>query len=155
MLNRGGLKKLVRSKRGQTALKEGKIALIYLDLNGFKKLNDQAGHKIGDAALLSVAEMLKSSVRPTDEIARLGGDEFVCILFDQLDRTTIESISNRCIKNIKRTISLRNDSHEIDAAVGVAIAQTSQDFDRLLSHADSAMYTAKQRGSSHPVFYAA
>ena len=85
-------------------------------------------------------------------MARLGGDEFVCVLFDHLDYATIESISNRCAANIKRTISIGNNTHNIDAAVGVAIAQTPQDFDKLLSDADSAMYKAKQQGSVQPVF---
>ena len=153
LLNRAGVEKLVGSKHGKRALKEGKMALIYLDLNGFKELNDRAGHKAGDAALLGVSEKLKASVRPTDRVARLGGDEFVCILFDQLDYATIEAISYRCAYSIKQTISLGKNSHDIDAAVGVAIAQTSQDFDRLLSNADTAMYKAKQQGSMQPVFY--
>jgi len=152
LLNRAGLENLIRSKRGKAALKEGNMALIYLDLNGFKELNDRAGHKAGDAALLGVAEKLKTTVRPTDGVARLGGDEFVCVLFDRLDYATIESISNRCAANIKRTISIGKNTHNIDAAVGVAIAQTPQDFDKLLSDADSAMYKAKQQGSIQPVF---
>jgi len=152
-LNRAGLESLIRSNSGQAALKSGDMALIYLDLNGFKQLNDTAGHKIGDAALVGVANKLMASVRPSDRIARLGGDEFVCVLCGSLDYTTIKTISDRCVKNIKRTISLGENEHKIDAAVGVAIAQTSQDFDKLLNNADSAMYAAKQNGSDQPVFY--
>ena len=106
LLNRAGLENLVRSKRGKAALKEGNMALIYLDLNGFKELNDRAGHRTGDAALLGVAEKLKTTVRPTDRVARLGGDEFVCVLFDHLDYATIESISNRCAANILSLIHI-------------------------------------------------
>ena len=107
----------------------------------------------GDDVLVEVAKGLTKSVRSVDGVVRLGGDEFLCVLFGKLDYTTIQILSNRCLTNIRRTISSGSKSHEIDAAVGVAIASKNQDFDMLLNDADSAMYTAKQRGSTQPVFY--
>ena len=153
MLNRAGLEKLIESERAQAALRDGAIALVYLDLNGFKALNDDAGHVTGDDVLVEVAKGLTKSVRSVDGVVRLGGDEFLCVLFGKLNYTTIQILSNRCLTNIRRTISSGSKSHEIDAAVGVAIASKNQDFDMLLNDADSAMYTAKQRGSTQPVFY--
>ena len=153
LLNRAGLASLIKSERAQAALRDGEMALLYLDLNGFKALNDDAGHVAGDDVLVDVANGLIKSVRSFDSVARLGGDEFVCVLFGKLDHVTIQTMSNRCVTNIKRTISTGSKRHEIDAAVGVAIASSNQDFDKLLNDADSAMYDAKQCGSIQPVFY--
>ena len=128
--------------------RNGKVlAVAYLDLDGFKPVNDQYGHSVGDKLLVEVAQRLKSCIRAGDTVSRLGGDEFV-LLFAELDSI------RECDHAISRVISVltmpfRIAGHEIfiSASIGVTLyPQDGSDSDTLLRHADQAMYAAKQAG---------
>lgn len=131
----------------QTERNEKVLAVGYLDLDGFKPVNDQYGHAVGDKLLIEVAQRLKSCVRAGDTVSRLGGDEFV-LLFSDLDNV------RECDHAIGRVISVltspfRIAGHEISisASIGVTLyPQDGSDSDTLLRHADQAMYAAKQAG---------
>jgi diguanylate cyclase (GGDEF)-like protein len=120
------------------------IALIYLDLDAFKSINDTYGHEVGDAILKHVAHCLQTSVRSEDLVVRLGGDEFVVLLF-RADRAVAEDTRRRIRSHLQEPMVWQNHSLQVDASIGIACfpkdAQTLQD---LLRHADQEMYRQKQ-----------
>ncbi|WP_296424925.1 diguanylate cyclase [Yoonia sp.] len=154
LVNRAGLDDILRLPRVADALAEGHAAVIYLDLNGFKKLNDNMGHDAGDMALQVVAERLRAAVRGNDYVARIGGDEFVCLLLDDAPCQAAEHVANRIIRHTTPPIHIGNYSHIIRPAIGVAMAEKNLGWAQLLARADMAMYRAKQQGGAQPVFYA-
>lgn len=132
----------------QTSRAQTDLAVCYLDLDGFKEINDRFGHRTGDQLLVEVAERLKGSVRSGDTVARLGGDEFVLILLGFDRTTTNDQILNRILGSLVAPFSLADSHINISASIGVALCPEdgSNDLDSLLRHADHAMYIAKQAG---------
>lgn len=126
------------------------LAVCYLDLDGFKGVNDKFGHQIGDAVLKETARRLSSEVRANDTVARLGGDEFVVLLCNLDNRTEIEPTMNRIIGSLTRCYSLGDEEfNEISASVGITVFPADEsDPDTLLRHADHAMYMAKRSGKN-------
>lgn len=125
----------------------GKIALFFLDLDGFKQVNDQLGHDYGDLLLKQVAERLKSCVRQTDTVARLGGDEFTIILSIR-DRHDAEQVAQKILAVISEPYDLngKNADH-VGASIGIALyPQDGSQAAELIKKSDSAMYAAKQAG---------
>lgn len=119
--------------------------MCFVDLDGFKDINDEHGHAVGDAVLKSVAERLKSAVRAHDVIARLGGDEFVAILRDVND----ERVYSRILESIRQPISYRHFVLQLSGSMGVTVyPDDDADTDLLLRHADQAMYAAKESGKN-------
>ncbi len=133
-----------RSKRSGNAL-----AVMFLDLDRFKYINDTLGHHSGDLVLQTVADRLKKTVRATDMVARLGGDEFAVILVD-IDKPTNAAVAaDSIIKQFERPIDLPSGSIKTATSVGIAIYQGEDiDVDSLLKSADVAMYRAKSEGGS-------
>lgn len=152
LMNRRGLLKVARERPVVDALRKGHLALIYVDLNGFKALNDGAGHNAGDIALQTAAENLKMAVRADDIVARLGGDEFLVILFSA-NRGEISNLSKRISKNLRETHIFVDREFLVEGAVGVAVAKENSDFDMLMQQADKAMYASKRSVSNRPVFF--
>ncbi|MBI4998419.1 MAG: EAL domain-containing protein [Rhodocyclales bacterium] len=132
----------------QTRRASGSLAVCYLDLDGFKEVNDRFGHRSGDHLLVEVAERLKGSVRSGDTIARLGGDEFVLVLLGFDRAVESEHILDRILGSLAAPFSLDGNSVRISASIGVALCpgDAGSDLDSLLRHADHAMYVAKQAG---------
>jgi diguanylate cyclase (GGDEF)-like protein/PAS domain S-box-containing protein len=130
------------------------FAVCYLDLDGFKPVNDQYGHEVGDQLLIKLTEALHEVLRAEDTIARLGGDEFV-LLFADLGR--IEDcclLLDRVLAVAQRPIALEGVSHRVSASVGVTLCPPdTQDADTLLRHADQAMYLAKEAGKNRYHLY--
>ncbi len=123
------------------------IALLFLDLDRFKHINDAFGHQTGDMLLKEVAHRLVHCVRTTDTVARLGGDEFVIILTELIKCSQAGSVASKIISSMDRPFHL--DGHELHSGVsiGVALCPTDgEDADTLLKHADVAMYQAKEEG---------
>ena len=125
-------------------------ALIYIDLNGFKRINDSLGHYVGDELLVAVSHRLQDSIREIDTIARIGGDEFV-VLIEGLkpseDEIKLEAInlSNRILIGLEHHFELSGGRYRISASIGVSlINQTDEDAIEILKHADAAMYEAKK-----------
>lgn len=132
----------------QTRRARSALAVCYLDLDGFKEVNDSFGHRTGDHLLVEVAERLKGSVRSGDTIARLGGDEFVLVLLGFDRAVENDQILDRILGSLAAPFSIDGISISISASIGVALCpeEGGNDLDSLLRHADHAMYIAKQAG---------
>lgn len=139
---------IARSKRSQT-----KLALIYLDLDKFKPINDAYGHDAGDAVLKEVAKRLHESIRATDTAARFGGDEMVVLAESIGSEQDAQAIVDKLRDTLIVPIDVGGESLAVGVSMGIALfpyhGQTMQD---LLHHADCAMYESKRRGGE-PVFF--
>ncbi len=125
------------------------MAVCYLDLDGFKPINDIHGHESGDRLLMEISNRLKNLLRRGDTVARLGGDEFVYIFIGLKKNTDFEPAIHRLLKYIKQPIVINKNWLSISASIGVAIYPDDNcDADGLLRHADLAMYQAKQMGKN-------
>ena len=130
-----------------------KFALLYLDLDSFKDVNDTLGHDIGDQLLQVVAQRLLRALRKTDFAARLGGDEF-CILLDDLSYNYAAEVASRCLQEVNRALTLGGRVLHPRISVGIAnYPRDGRDAHSLLKAADSAMYAAKQAGKHRYAFY--
>ena len=124
-----------------------KFALLLLDLNRFKEINDTLGHNIGDVLLGQIANRLKAPLRRTDTIARLGGDEFAIVLQPAPDRTAVDSIAERLQRSLDAPFQYNGMSLDVGASIGVSFfPDDSGDATELLQKADVAMYAAKLAG---------
>ncbi|MEC9038035.1 MAG: GGDEF and EAL domain-containing protein [Pseudomonadota bacterium] len=143
--NRRRLTELFEQELFEADQRKGTLSVCFVDLDGFKDINDEHGHAVGDAVLKSVAERLKSAVRAHDVIARLGGDEFVAILRDVND----ERVYSRILESIRQPISYRHFVLQLSGSMGVTVyPDDDADTDLLLRHADQAMYAAKESGKN-------
>jgi diguanylate cyclase (GGDEF)-like protein/PAS domain S-box-containing protein len=123
------------------------LGLLFIDLDGFKKVNDRLGHAAGDQLLQQVAIRIKNCVRDTDTVARLGGDEFTVILTDVTDPTNIDTIAAEIIGAIRRPFTLTAGEATISASMGVALYPRDCNAPvGLVSKADEAMYASKNAG---------
>ncbi|NNM81503.1 MAG: EAL domain-containing protein [Burkholderiales bacterium] len=124
------------------------LALLFLDLDRFKEVNDTLGHDKGDLLLIDVARRIKNHVRETDTFARLGGDEFAIILPDYEDRSNIERVIRDMLLEIEKPFYLGDgNTGHISGSIGIALyPQEAENIDELLKHADRAMYAAKLNG---------
>ena len=132
-----------------------KIAGVFVDLDGFKQINDRHGHAAGDAFLVEVAQRLRRNVRASDLVARLGGDEFFLVLEEVQDMVAVESIVGKLIDALRRPYAGIGDTQKrISATLGVSIfPDDAPDAATLMEHADEAMYTAKQAGKNAYCLY--
>ena len=148
--NRLHLNDQVEMALDRAAASERRFALLFLDLDGFKKVNDQHGHDIGDVLLVHVAQVLKNSVRETDVVARLGGDEFVVLLHDVTDEVMIAAIAEKIVQGVGESCTLQGVEISIGASVGIAIFPNhGASREQLLKVADHAMYAAKSSGKGN------
>ncbi|MDD0812484.1 PAS domain S-box protein [Curvibacter sp. RS43] len=147
--NRLLLSDRLRQAMGQCRRRGQSLAVIYLDLDGFKTINDSHGHDVGDSFLMAVAQHMKQALRETDTLARMGGDEFVAVLSDV---GCVES----CVQSVERILqacaapqSVAGLTLQASASIGVTLfPQDDVDADQLLRQADQAMYEAKQSGKN-------
>jgi diguanylate cyclase (GGDEF)-like protein/hemerythrin-like metal-binding protein/PAS domain S-box-containing protein len=126
------------------------IAIIYLDLDGFKEINDSYGHSIGDKFLTVIANRMKKTLRECDTIARLGGDEFVAVLHDLKKHKECRPMINRLLQSSSKTVTIEEFDMKVTASIGVAFFDYNDTFDadQLLRFADQAMYQAKLAGKN-------
>jgi diguanylate cyclase (GGDEF)-like protein len=129
------------------------FALLYIDLDGFKQVNDNLGHDIGDKVLVQTAARLKAAIRQSDMLARFGGDEFVLIL-PAADVDTVRIIAQRMIEAMGRAFELDTKTVYVTASIGIALAPTDgANPADLLRHADTALYKAKSAGRNTATFF--
>jgi diguanylate cyclase (GGDEF)-like protein/PAS domain S-box-containing protein len=131
-----------------------KLALLFLDLDGFKEVNDSLGHDVGDMLLQHVANRLANCVRESDTIARLGGDEFIIILNDVTDTAVVGSIAQKIIDTLAAPYLLRSHPVYVSASVGITLYPDDGETNEvLLKNADQAMYTAKKEGRNRYYYF--
>ncbi len=123
------------------------LAVCFLDLDGFKPINDRYGHEVGDRVLVAVAERLTGMIRGSDTVARIGGDEFVLLLTGAEAPIDFQPVLERLISEVAMPYHVDNRQLTVTASIGVAICPLDDsDPDTILRHADQAMYVAKQTG---------
>lgn len=131
----------------------GQFALLFLDLDNFKQINDSLGHPFGDRVLVEVTERLKKCLRQVDTAARLGGDEFV-LLLHQADASGAEICARRVLADLSAPFSLDGIQFTVTCSIGIALyPEDGTEMDDLIKNADSAMYYVKERGRSDFRFY--
>jgi diguanylate cyclase (GGDEF)-like protein len=129
-----------------------RVAFLFVDLDGFKPVNDRFGHAAGDAVLVDVAQRLTSCVRQSDTVARLGGDEFALLLED-VHPPEVSSACDRILAALSRGAHVAGHQLALSASVGVAFGDSSETAESMLRNADLAMYEAKSRGKNQWVEY--
>ena len=132
------------------------VAVLYIDLDAFKLVNDSLGHRVGDVLLSLVAERLQERIRHSDTIARLGGDEFTVILTKLASRDDAGRVAKSFLDVLAKTFLIESHEITISASIGISVfPELATDAVDLLQQADSAMYTAKRNGKNQLVYYTA
>ncbi len=131
------------------------VALLYVDLDRFKLVNDRAGHAVGDELLREISERLKTVVRDADTVARIGGDEFAVLLETVESETHAIRAAERIVTLVRTPVVIDGDEHQVGASVGIAVSSPeTEDPEQLEHQADLAMYDAKRRGGFQYRLYA-
>lgn len=130
------------------------LALLFLDLDRFKVINDSLGHHVGDLFLIEVAKRLQNCLRSCDMVARLGGDEF-CVLMPVMDdKNAAFKLSTRILAELKKPVEVANNSLITSASIGVRLAEPHEtSAERIMSDADAAMYQAKHQGKNRFCYF--
>jgi diguanylate cyclase (GGDEF)-like protein/PAS domain S-box-containing protein len=132
------------------------FALLFIDLDQFKKINDSLGHHIGDEVLVEAAKRLQDSIREEDTLARLGGDEFTIIIKDLKDNTSASIVAQKIIDAMQEPISIKSHQLYVSSSIGISIyPNDAKDQNNLIKYADLAMYKAKDEGRNNYQFYSA
>ena len=141
---------MARADRGQTLL-----AVMFLDLDGFKEINDSLGHAAGDEVLKETARRLQSCLRSTDTVGRLGGDEFTVLLEDVHHVDEVSTLARKILDTFAEQAEVAGHELHLSMSIGITVYPLDgQDADTLLKNADIAMYQAKQEGRNNLQFYA-
>jgi diguanylate cyclase (GGDEF)-like protein/PAS domain S-box-containing protein len=132
-----------------TTLRSGRqVTVLYVDLDGFKALNDTAGHAAGDQALVHVADQIRAVLRPSDTVARLGGDEFV-VVCDGIDGPDVAvAVADRVLAAVRVPFVVGAAMYALSASIGIGLSSSGSTAEQLIHDADNAMYQAKQDGKS-------
>ena len=138
----------------QAKRKETELAVMFIDLDRFKLVNDTLGHLRGDELLQQVATRLKATLRQGDTLARLGGDEFTIFLPELLNRDDAHVVANKALECLQKSFRLADSDVHISASIGIAVyPEDGETIDELLCHADMAMYQVKAQGKNSYSFY--
>ncbi len=130
------------------------VALVLLDLDHFKNINDTLGHAVGDQLLRAVADMLLNTLRQSDTVSRPGGDEFLMVLKDLPDADAATPVVTKVMEELGKPISVNGQDLSISASMGIAMAPNDgEDFDTLLQRADTALYRSKDEGRNTYRFF--
>ncbi|HCB12746.1 MAG TPA: hypothetical protein DEP36_04135, partial [Gammaproteobacteria bacterium] len=129
------------------------LAVMFLDLDNFKTINDHLGHSAGDQLLVDTAHRLVRCIRTSDTAARLGGDEFAVLIEDAPSFDDVTQLAERMLDTLCIPFTLAHGDVLVTASIGIVIDTGKQDVDALLSNADKAMYAAKSRGKQCYAFF--
>ncbi|MCB1760839.1 MAG: EAL domain-containing protein [Gammaproteobacteria bacterium] len=152
--NRKLFHELLIQKIKQARRSKQELWLLFLDLDGFKEINDTLGHHKGDELLVMVSERLKSSLRQADIVARLGGDEFVILLSDISESVYVDRVSDKLVDVIGQTYELHHDHVAITTSIGIAkYPNDAGNADDLIKYADQSMYAAKREGKNRYCYF--
>ncbi len=152
LLNRASFSERVAAKLADDNETGRKSAVLFIDLDNFKLINDSLGHAAGDDLLVTVAQRLRHALRPGDLLARFGGDEFVLFCTNLSGTQAVSTIAKRLIATVARPMMIGTDEVFTTASVGIAIAHEDT-VETLLRHADAAMYQAKHDGRARSVVF--
>jgi diguanylate cyclase (GGDEF)-like protein/PAS domain S-box-containing protein len=152
--NRSWLTKFLASALERAGRDDASIALLFIDLDNFKNVNDAFGHAAGDALLCEAARRLQATLRPTDHVARLGGDEFTVVLHPLVSETDATGIAERIIDALSQPYQIAGGINQVGASVGISLyPRDGETAEALLKHADIAMYAAKTNAKGAYSFY--
>ena len=156
LANRTSLMPALEQAVQRARRRSAKLAVVFLDLDGFKQINDAYGHDAGDALLVELAGRLRDNLRASDLIARLGGDEFLVVLEDVTDPEPVEVVANKLLLETVRPYKLPGAEASVTASIGISMfPDDAADAVALMKHSDIAMYAAKQAGKNTCRFYSA
>ncbi len=140
----------------RTTRKNRRLAVLFIDLDRFKDVNDTLGHPVGDALLMAVTRRIKECVRTSDTLARQGGDEFICLLEDLVEPDEARQVADKLLDLFRQPFSIEGNELYLSASIGISIApDDGNTVDILVRNADAAMYEAKSRGRNRSHFYTA
>ena len=141
---------VARARRNQS-----KLAVLFIDLDGFKAINDRLGHAAGDTVLREIAWRIRHAIRDHDTAARLGGDEFIVLLDETASQQEIQGVAQRLIDCISEPLVLDGLEVQVSASIGISVfsGREQDDEEPLLRHADKAMYQAKAQGKNQFRFF--
>lgn len=154
--NRALFKDRLDTARNMAVRNKERLAILFIDLDGFKAVNDTLGHKAGDLLLQGVARRLQASVRQSDTVARVGGDEFI-VLLNGIDRAgDAELVAKKILAGLGQPISLAGQAAKVGASIGISVfPDHGDDTEKLISYADGAMYEIKKSGKNAYAFHTA
>jgi diguanylate cyclase (GGDEF)-like protein/PAS domain S-box-containing protein len=133
---------------------DSQVALLFIDLDHFKRVNDSLGHLVGDTLLQTIARRITESLRGTDVVARFGGDEFIVLLPRTLQRIDVEEVAQKLLARIEVPVNADGRSISVTPSIGISMFPHDGDTaDDLIKHADTAMYLAKSRGRANFQFF--
>ena len=141
--NRALLLDRLRQALARTARTGSKVAVMLMDVDNFKLVNDTLGHAAGDELLVAIAPRLAASIRESDTVARLGGDEFAIVLEDFADERFAITAADRIVAAFEQPLRTAHGDERVSASLGIVVAEPGDDADTLLRNADTAMYAAK------------
>jgi diguanylate cyclase (GGDEF)-like protein/PAS domain S-box-containing protein len=154
--NRGEFERFCREAMARARRRGLRVAVLYLDLDNFKPVNDTYGHMIGDELLKTIGARMKQVVRETDTVARIGGDEFCVLLADLEDMSSSYIVACKLLDVLSQPVVTRRGTHPVGASIGVSTyPDDGNDPQTLLRLADAAMYRVKQSGRNGVSFYSA
>ncbi len=144
---------LLRMERANQHQVEERIAVLFVDLDGFKPINDSFGHAAGDQILRAAAERLADATRESDTVARIGGDEFLLLFEGVSDRAECAQAANRVLRALSQPFSVMGRQLQIACSIGIVLHPEQGEPDKLVANADAAMYEAKRAGGGNYVMF--
>jgi diguanylate cyclase (GGDEF)-like protein/PAS domain S-box-containing protein len=147
LANRALFKDRVEHALARTKRQTPSVAVLFLDLDGFKEVNDSLGHAAGDRLLIQVGQRLGACVRPSDTVARFGGDEFAVLIEDASDDVELATLAERILEELRQPFFVHDRELHVSGSMGIARMESDvESVDQLLRNADLAMYRAKAAG---------
>jgi diguanylate cyclase (GGDEF)-like protein len=145
LANRTLLRDRLDHALAQSEREHGETGVLFLDLDNFKQINDEHGHRVGDELLAALGGRLQGAVRPADTVARIGGDEFV-VVYEHADEAGALALADRLETAIGEPVEAAGVVHRLSASIGIALGH--EDGDALIRDADAAVYRAKAAGGA-------
>jgi diguanylate cyclase (GGDEF)-like protein/PAS domain S-box-containing protein len=154
LFNRNMFNDRLHQALAQAGRHERSLALLFIDLDGFKLVNDTVGHSAGDVLLAELANRLRASLREGDVISRMGGDEFVVLIEEFTDPGQVAEVAKKVLETVARPFTLQGREFRVTASLGISIyPDDGKDADTLVKNADMAMYLVKQQGKNSFRFF--
>ncbi len=151
--NRRAMMQYLEAAINRSARNGSSLALAFIDIDNFKEINDNHGHKVGDEVLQKIAKRLVAAVRGCDKVARLGGDEFIAIIEDVEHDQDCIAIVERMVNSVRESCMVAHTEMHLSVSIGVAMYPQSGNVDELIQAADKAMYRAKKDGKNQYRFF--